>query len=196
MVEIGGKPVSTGILKAPSEARIALRGVNLDGDDQADRTVHGGPDQAVYAYASEDYAWWSDVLGRPLPPGTFGENMTTAGIDVSGAKAGERWRVGSAVLQVTIPRLPCYKLAWVMSDPAFVKTFARALRPGAYFSVISEGDMAAGDAIEVFERPDHGVTIAEMAKIFLFEHARAHELLSARYLPASWHDWIAGLPST
>src|SRR3954465_2533090 len=109
-VQVGDHTVWTAIWKSPVEGRVPLRGVNLRGDDQADRTVHGGPDKAVYAYGSEDTAWWSEQLPRQLEPGTFGENLTTRGVDVSGAVIGERWAVGSTVLEVCQPRLPCFKL--------------------------------------------------------------------------------------
>src|SRR5690348_6435692 len=140
-----GKDVRTGIFKESVEGKVPLRGVNLAGDDQADRTVHGGPDQAVYAYAVEDYEWWQRELAHTLPPGQFGENLTTSGIDVSAACIGERWVIGSTILQITSPRLPCYKLATKMGDPQFVKRFAAALRPGAYFSVVQEGEIERGD---------------------------------------------------
>jgi len=106
----GKRVVQSAIGKTPVEGPVAVRGVNLEGDDQADRSVHGGPDQAVYAYASEDIAYWSDVTGLDLGPGAFGENLTTAGIDVSGARIGERWRIGTVELRVTGPRIPCFKL--------------------------------------------------------------------------------------
>jgi MOSC domain-containing protein YiiM len=188
-VERGGQTIETAIFKEPVQGRVPLRGVNLRGDDQADRSVHGGPFQAVYAYAREDYDWWQVELARDLLPGQFGENLTTSGIDVNAARVGERWRVGSAVLQVTTPRIPCYKLAMKMSDPKFIKRFAKALRPGAYFSVIEEGEMAQEDAIEIVSRPDHALTIARMAQIVLFEHESARELLVPE-LPASWNDWV------
>src|SRR3954469_3750355 len=102
-----GRTVRSAIGKAPVDGRVRVAGVNLEGDDQADRRVHGGPDKAVYAYASEDTAWWSAELGRDLGPAIFGENLTTEGVDVSGAVIGERWRVGTVELQVAQPRLPC-----------------------------------------------------------------------------------------
>jgi MOSC domain-containing protein YiiM len=184
-----GKDVPTGIFKEPVKGKVALRGVNLNGDVQADRRVHGGADQAVYAYASEDYAWWSRELEHALPPGQFGENLTTSGIDVNAALIGERWRVGSTVLQVTSPRLPCYKLATKMELPGFIKMFASALRPGAYFSVVQEGEIEEGNSIEVVFRPKHRVTLAEMARIYLFERHRIAELLVPD-LPASWRESI------
>lgn len=188
-VHYGGKAITTGIFKTPVNGRVAVQGVNLDGDDQADRTVHGGEVRAVYAYAIEDYAWWEVQLGRALPPGQFGENLTTIGIDVNDALVGERWRIGTAVLQVTVPRVPCYKLALKMEDPRFVKRFAAALRPGPYFSIAGEGEIGQGDSIEVVSRPSHDLTIAKMMKIYLFERDRLAELLVPE-LPLSWREWI------
>lgn len=188
-VEIGGDAVTTGIFKQPAAGRVPLRGVNLAGDDQADRNAHGGPDRAVYAYAAEDYDWWNAKLGRVLPPGTYGENLTLHGVDVSGARIGERWRVGSATLQVTSPRVPCFKLGHVMNDPRFVRAFAQALRPGAYLRVIEEGDIAAGDSVEVVARPDHQLTIAEMARIYFFDRKRIRDMLVAPELTDEWRAW-------
>jgi MOSC domain-containing protein YiiM len=168
---------------------VAVRGVNVDGDDQADRSVHGGPDQAVYAYAAEDTDWWSAELGWPLGPGTWGENLTVRGLDVTNALVGERWAIGSVVLEATAPRLPCWKLAKKMGDPLFVRRFAAAGRPGAYFRIVQEGELGAGDPIEVVERPQHEVTMALMATILQFEHERARELLAAEALPARVRDW-------
>jgi MOSC domain-containing protein YiiM len=188
-LQIDGAPVPSGICKTPVPGRVAVRGVNLAGDDQADRTNHGGVDRALYAYAAEDYAWWSEQLGRPLAPGTFGENLTLDGIDVSGAKVGEQWRIGSTLLQVTSPRVPCFKLAHVMNDPGFVKVFAGALRPGAYLRILAEGELGAGDVVKLVRQPAHRLTVADFAKIYLFERARIHELLDARDVPASWQSW-------
>lgn len=188
-IEVGGEPVPTGILKVPVAGSVALRGVNLAGDEQADRSVHGGPDRAVYAYAAEDYAWWSERLGRDLPPGTFGENLTLSGVDVTGARIGEQWRVGSTLLAVTSPRVPCFKLAHVMNDNNFIKVFAKELRPGAYLRVIEEGSIAAGDAVQVVARPGHDLSIAEMTRIYLFDRRRVNEMLAAPELPDSWREW-------
>lgn len=188
-VRYDGKDVVTGIFKEPLDGRVMVAGVNISGDDQADRSVHGGPDRALYAYAAEDYAWWSGELGRDLPPGTFGENLTTRGLDVNGALVGERWHIGSTVLQVTTPRFPCYKLAMKMGDPKFVKRFGVALRLGTYLSIVTEGALERGDAIEVVQRPAHGITIGEMSKIYLFERHRLRELLVPE-LPGEWTQWI------
>ncbi|GAC1659956.1 MAG: MOSC domain-containing protein [Vulcanimicrobiaceae bacterium] len=181
--------MSTGIFKVPVAGRVPLRGVNLHGDDPADRSVHGGPDRAVYAYAEEDYRWWSEQLARPIAPGKFGDNLTLRGIDVSGARIGECWRVGTALLRVTSPRVPCFKLAHAMQDPHFVRTFAQALRPGAYLAIVEEGDIASGDAAAIVARPEHDLTVAEMARIYLFDRKRARDMLAAPELPDSWRSW-------
>jgi MOSC domain-containing protein YiiM len=131
-IDTGRRIVETAIWKDPVEGRVKVRGVNLDGDRQADLTVHGGPNKAVYAYAIEEVRLWEEELGRPLGPGFFGENLTTEGVDVSGAVLGERWRIGTTLLEVVQPRLPCFKLALKMEDPTFVRRFAEASRPGAY----------------------------------------------------------------
>jgi len=133
-VDTGRRVVETAIWKRPVAGRVAVRGVNVDGDDQADRTVHGGPDKAVYAYALEEIRQWEDELGRPLGAAAFGENLTTEGIDVSGALVGERWRIGTTLLEVVQPRLPCFKLGLRMGDPTFLKRFAESSRPGAYMA--------------------------------------------------------------
>jgi MOSC domain-containing protein YiiM len=188
-VEHRGKLVSTGIFKTPVEGRIPLRGVNLRGDAQADRRNHGGPVRAAYAYAEEDYRWWEETLRRTLPPGKFGENLTLRGIDVNGALIGERWRLGTAVVQVTSPRVPCFKLAIPMDDPSFVKKFAQALRPGAYLSIVEEGDVGSGDAAEVVSKPAHTLTIAQMTRIYFLERERLAEMLVPE-LPSHWRDWV------
>jgi MOSC domain-containing protein YiiM len=143
-----GREVTTAIWKEPVEGRVTLRGVNLVGDDQADRRVHGGVDKAVYAYAVEDYDWWAASTGA-LAPGTFGENLTTTGIDLGGCRIGDRWRVGTAELEVAQPRQPCFKLGIRMGDDAFPERFAEAGRPGAYLRIVTPGEVGAGDAIEV-----------------------------------------------
>jgi MOSC domain-containing protein YiiM len=156
-VEHAGRLVTTAIWKRPVTGRVAVRGVNLDGDGQADRSVHGGVDKAVYAYAREDYEWWSAELDTgALEPGTFGENLTVSGIALNAAEVGERWRVGSALLEVSEPRFPCFKLGIRMGDPKFLKRFAAARRPGTYLRNIEEGKLGTADPIEVVDRPGHG----------------------------------------
>ncbi|MBS1861394.1 MAG: MOSC domain-containing protein [Actinobacteria bacterium] len=180
LVDTGQREVETAIWKHPVEGRVKVRGINLEGDRQADRSVHGGPDKAVYAYALEEVRTWEEELGRELGAGAFGENLTTEGVDVSGAVLGERWRVGTTVLEVVQPRLPCFKLGLRMGDPTFVKRFARASRPGAYLKIVAEGELGAGDAIKVDldGRPDHGVSVRLVSEAMLVDHgliARARE---------------------
>jgi MOSC domain-containing protein YiiM len=190
-IERRGRIERTAIAKAPLEGRVAVRGVHVAGDEQADRLAHGGPDKAVYAYASEDYAWWGERLGRDLAPGTFGENLTLAGVDVTGALVGERWAIGSVVLEVTAPRIPCWKLARRMRDPLFVRRFSDARRPGAYLRIVQEGELGAGDAVEIAARPGHDVTIALFNEAFLHDRSQLGRLLEAGALPDDWRDWIA-----
>jgi MOSC domain-containing protein YiiM len=189
-VQVDGRTVLTAIWKHPVEGRVPLRGVNLRGDDQADRTVHGGPDKAVYAYGVEDTEWWEAELERSLGPGAFGENLTVRGLPVSEAVIGEQWAVGTALLQVAQPRLPCFKLGLRMGDPRFLKRFAKAGRPGAYHRVLREGDIAAGDRIEVVSRPAHGVTSALVARALLGEPQLLATALRALELPADLRAWM------
>jgi MOSC domain-containing protein YiiM len=189
-VEVDGHTVWTAIWKSPVEGRVALRGVNLEGDDQADRTVHGGPDKAVYAYGAEDTEWWEAQVGHPLGPGAFGENLTVRELAVSEAVIGERWAVGSTLLEVAQPRLPCFKLGLRMGDPRFLKRFAAAGRPGAYLRVVREGDIGALDRIEVTSRPAHGVTSALVSRALLSEPELLAGALRAPELPAGLRAWM------
>ena len=188
----GRRVVESAIVKAPAEGPVAVRGVNVEGDDQADRSVHGGPDQAVYAYASEDIAYWSDVTGLDLGPGAFGENLTTAGIDVSGARIGERWRIGTVELRVTGPRIPCFKLEARIGVRGFQKAFLHAGRPGAYFAITQEGELQAGDAVELVHRPDHDVSPRLTVETMWLDRSRLAEVEPAvpDMLPklAEWYD--------
>jgi MOSC domain-containing protein YiiM len=147
-VEWQGRSVTSAIWKDSVDGPVSLEGVNFDGDDQADRRVHGGADKAVYAYAIEDYEWWSTTTG-PLAAGMFGENLTTSGIDLTGSHIGDRWRVGSAVLEVAQPRQPCYKLGIRMGDEGFPGKFSAARRPGVYLRIITAGAVEAGDSIDL-----------------------------------------------
>lgn len=186
-----GRLVHTAIWKAPVAGRLALRGVNLAGDDQADRSAHGGPDKAVYAYAHHDLDWWSEQLGRPLPPGTFGENFTIAGLAVSQSLIGERWRVGTALLEVSQPRSPCFKLGIRMNDDAFPRRFAAADRPGAYLRILEGGHVGAGDPVEVVHRPTHGLTAATISRIYHRDRSQAARLLDVPALAEVLRTWAA-----
>jgi MOSC domain-containing protein YiiM len=185
----GDDAVRTAIFKEPVAGRVRARGHNLDGDEQADRENHGGYDQAVYAYAREDAAHWESRLGRTIEPGGFGENLTTQGIDLCDARVGERWRVGTAVLEVSGPRIPCRKLATRMGRPIFLKEFRAAVRPGAYLRIAQAGELGAGDEIELLERPDHDVTIALIFRAYLHDRALAAGMLDAPALPEQWRTW-------
>jgi MOSC domain-containing protein YiiM len=185
-----GRPLMSAIGKAPVEGRVRVEGVNVAGDDQADRRVHGGPDKAVYAYASEDAAFWAAELGRELGPGAFGENLTTSGLDVSGAVVGERWGIGDAELEVCQPRLPCNKLALRMGEPLMVKRFAQASRPGAYLRIVTEGSLGAGDEVVVLSRPDHGITVRDVSDAILLDETLLGRTASAPALPADLAAWM------
>jgi len=185
-----GRPVASAIGKRPVEERVRVAGVNVAGDDQADRLVHGGPDKAVYAYAREDADWWAGELGREIPHGMFGENLTTSGVDCSGAVIGERWRVGTVLLEVCQPRIPCYKLGLRFDDPQMLKRFAQASRPGAYLRIVEEGELGAGDAIELLDRPDHGVTVRNVADALLLDETLLTPALAVAQLPDSLRGWI------
>ncbi|MCS5508326.1 MOSC domain-containing protein [Curtobacterium flaccumfaciens pv. flaccumfaciens] len=164
----------TAIDKRPVTGSVRVRPLGLRADVQANRKYHGGVDQAVYAYADEDAAYFADLLEREVPPGLFGENLRTRGIDVTGAVTGERWRIGDTlVLEVTVPRTPCGTFARRMGVDKWVKRFADEGRPGAYFRVVKSGSVAAGDPIEVTYRPEHGVTIGEIFGDLAPDRARA-----------------------
>lgn len=175
---IASKSGASGIDKRPVTGRVAVAppgpkgvgGSGLAGDAIVDTANHGGTDQAVYAYTREDLDWWEPQVGRPLPSGCFGENLTTEGLDVNGALVGERWQVGDElVLEVTSPRVPCGTFAVWLDDHGWVKTFRRAARPGAYLRVLVPGSVAAGDAIQVVHRPTHDVTVALMFRALTTE---------------------------
>ena len=188
-----GRIVHTAIFKYPVDGRVPVLGVNLLGDDQADREVHGGPDKAVYAYALEDLGWWAGELGRPLHPGVFGENLTVTGTAVTDAVIGERWRIGTVELEVCGPRVPCYKLGIRMGDDGYPRRFAAAGRPGAYLRILVGGSVGAGDEVVVAHRPDHGVTVGAVAHAFHRDHARAPEILAAPELAEFWQNWTQKL---
>jgi MOSC domain-containing protein YiiM len=186
-----GREVRTAIWKQPVDGRVAVRGVNVEGDRQADLRVHGGPDKAVYAYASEDTAFWERELGRELGPGAFGENLTTEGLDLTNARIGERWATGTTVLEVCQPRFPCFKLGIRFDDPKMVKRFGEARRPGAYLRIVTEGELAAGAPIEVVHEPAHDVTIALVYEAVLHDETLLPRLLEADELAEDLRDWAA-----
>ena len=166
---------------------VAVRGVNLAGDDQADRRDHGGVHKAVYAYGLEDYRWWSRELGVEFGPATFGENLTVEGFDVNAAWVGERWRIGSCVLEVSEPRMPCFKLGIRMDTADFVPLFEMVGRFGAYLRVVEEGSVTGGDTVELVSRPDEQLTVAELAESRRTENVSLLErVVGHRGVSPSW----------
>jgi MOSC domain-containing protein YiiM len=162
----GETPDVTAIDKRPQPGRLEVADLGFLLDTQVDRRYHGGPEQALYAYADEDALWWARELGRDVPPGLFGENLRTHGIEVSQAEVGERWRLGdgegAVVVEVTAPRTPCMTFQKRMDEPRWVRRFTRAGLAGAYLRVVRPGTLGAGDAVLVEHRPGHGVTVADL----------------------------------
>jgi len=186
------KPARTGIDKRPVDGVVRLHRFGVTGDAICDIAHHGGVDQAVYAYAWEDARWWQERLASELAfelrPGSFGENLTTDGIDITNAVIGEQWRVGGAVLEVSVPRIPCSTFAGFWNVDKLVKRFTEAGRPGAYLRVLAEGDVAAGDEVTVERQPDHGLTLAETFRALTGDRGLAPKLLTAPQLPAAVHE--------
>jgi MOSC domain-containing protein YiiM len=191
--EYNRRPAKSAIWKSPVAGRVRARGVNLEGDEQADRKAHGGPDKAVYAYAVEDVQWWEQHLALSLQYGGFGENLTTEGINVNDALVGERWEIGTTVLEVSEPRVPCWRLGVRMSDEMFPRRFTEALRPGAYLRIIVEGDLAAGDEIRVIHRPDHNLTIRDVFRIYTRDRSEVERLAAIPQISESWRRWAESL---
>ncbi len=187
-----GQTVSTGIFKEPVAGRVALRRLNLDGDRQADLTVHGGVTKAVYAYPSEHYAYWRGELpGVDLPWGMFGENFTTEGLDERSVGVGDRFRVGSAEVMVTEPRMPCYKLGVKFGRSDIIKRFLASGRTGFYFSVVTEGEVGAGDEIELLRRDEAGVSIADITRLYVRDKGDLETMrraLKVEALPEGWRE--------
>jgi MOSC domain-containing protein YiiM len=193
-IEWKGKLVRTSIFKAPVPGRVRVSQFNLEGDQQSDLSVHGGIDKAVYAYPSEHYSFWRKELpGMDLPWGVFGENLTTEGLLEEAVHIGDRFRVGSAEFAVTQPRMPCFKLGIRFDRPDIVKRFLQSGRSGFYFAVLKEGEVTAGNSIELLKRDEHGVTVADIVNLYGRDAAnqqllrRVSELPS---LPESWRDYF------
>jgi MOSC domain-containing protein YiiM len=180
----GKKPDRSGIDKKPVPGRVAVHPLGLEGDVQVNRKYHGGEGQAVYAYAQEDADFWIAELGRELPPGRFGENLRTTGLDLTGALLGERWRIGTALVEVTAPRIPCANFARFWNEPQLVKRFTAHGATGAYLRVLEPGEIGVGTLIEVLDRPDHGVTLGRTFRILTTQRSRVAELAPAlHHLP-------------
>jgi len=189
-----GRLVSTGIFKEPVTGRVAVRRLNLDGDRQADLTVHGGPDKAVYVYPSEYYQFWREQFPElALPWGMFGENLTVLGMVDTDVCIGDRFRVGSALLEVKQPRLPCYKLALKFQRDDILKRFLKSEFTGFYFAVLEEGEVAAGDAITLVRRDESGVAVADITRLYAHEKKNVELLrrvISVEALPESWREYF------
>ncbi len=173
-VDWKGKPVMTGIFKQPVHERVMMRSLNLDGDRQADLTVHGGVEKAVYAYPMEHYAYWRQELpDEELPWGAFGENLTIEGLSETSVNIGDRFRIGTAELMVTQPRFPCFKLNLKFGRDDMVKRFLNSRLSGIYFSVLQEGEVGVRDAIELVSRDENNITVADIVRIYVREADQA-----------------------
>ena len=188
----GRRPNTSGIRKAPVGGRVAVGALGLAGDVQVNKKYHGGEGQAVYAYAQDDADWWAAHLDRDLPPGAFGENLRTAGLDLTGAVLGERWRVGTALFEVTAPRIPCANFARFWGVPDLVRRFTAHGATGAYLRVLETGDVGAGDDVEVVFRPDHEVSTGLVFRARTTQPYRLPELAPAlEFLPVKDQPRIA-----
>jgi MOSC domain-containing protein YiiM len=194
VVMSNGDPVSTGIFKEPVAGRVVLRTLNLDGDRQVDLSVHGGPSKAVYVYPSEHYDYWKRELPEmKLPWGMFGENFTSAGLFESELNIGDKFRVGSAVVMVTEPRMPCYKLGIRFGRPDIVKRFLTSEHTGFYFAVLEEGEVGVGDSIELIEGSKHSVRVSEITQLYTREKHNIGLLrraIEVEALPESWRSYF------
>ncbi len=192
-VQWRGETVRTSIFKEPVAGRVRVEALNIAGDRQSDLSVHGGTDKAVYAYPSEHYAFWRGELpGVDLAPGAFGENLTLEGLREDAVRIGDRYRAGSAEFVVTQPRVPCYKLGVRFGRPDVVKRFLRSGRSGFYLAVLREGDIGAGDTIERTAQDPHGITVADVARLYASGGADRALLARASELPALPQEWREG----
>jgi MOSC domain-containing protein YiiM len=188
------EPVSTGIFKQPVTGRVMLRTLNLDGDRQADLSVHGGPSKAVYAYPSEHYEYWKQQLPEmELSWGMFGENFTTEGLNEAELNIGDQFRIGSAVVMVTEPRMPCYKLGIRFGRTDIIKKFLVSERSGFYLAVLQEGEVGAGDRFELIEKNEPSVRVSDITRLYTRER-RNKELLAraikVEALPEGWRSYF------
>jgi len=189
-----GKTILTGIFKDPVKGPVMLRTLNLDGDKQADLSVHGGPSKAVYVYPGEHYQYWrSELPGMNLIWGAFGENFTTEGLLEGEINIGDRFRIGKAEVMVTEPRMPCYKLGIKFGNPKMVKRFLASRRTGFYFAVMREGRVEAGDGLELLNRDGNNITVADITRLYAFERNDLKTLERAvrvEALPEGWRSYF------
>ncbi len=191
-----GSEGRTGIDKRSVDGRVKLSANEVVGDVVADKKSHGGYDKAVYAYAREDARWWEEELGISLDSGRFGENLTTQGLDVTNALIGERWRIGSALLEVSEPRIPCRVFAGFWNRPTLIRDFTRVGKPGSYLRIIEEGEIGAGDEIVIAHRPSHGITISDLFAAKSGERSRIAEIANVPEISDSIRDWARRILGT
>jgi MOSC domain-containing protein YiiM len=193
-IEWKGKIVRTSIFKAPVVGRVRVSWLNIDGDQQSDLSVHGGIDKAVYAYPSEHYSFWREQLvDTELQWGIFGENFTIEGLLEETTRIGDRFRIGSAEFAVTQPRMPCFKLGIRFNRADMVKRFLESGRTGFYFGVVKEGEVTASDSIELLERDDHNVTVADVVNLYgrdAENQQMLHRVSELPSLPKSWREYF------
>lgn len=180
----------SGIDKRPFDGVRLLAADAVEGDRVMNRVHHGGTWQAVYAYAREDADWWEQQLGIPIGNGRFGENLTTAGLDITNALIGERWRIGAAVVAVTAPRTPCRVLAGFWGRPGLIKAFTAARRPGAYLRIVEEGPVCADDPIEILDRPAGAASIAQAFACKTGDRTALGVLRATSDLAPDWREWL------
>jgi MOSC domain-containing protein YiiM len=191
-----GSEGRTGIDKRSVSGPIEFKNNGVAGDRIIDTNVHGGYDQAVYAYASEDAQWWEKEINEVIPAGRFGENLTTEGIDVNAALVGEKWKIGSVILEVSQPRIPCRVFAGFWKRATLIKDFTQAGRPGAYLRIIQEGAAQAGDAIEVIYKPEHSVRISDLFAAKSGERSKINEIKVVPQLSDEFKEWSEKIAST
>lgn len=189
-----GRVVTTAISKQPVAGRLLLRRLNLDGDQQADLTVHGGPDKAVYVYPVDHYPFWrTEYPAMDLPHGMFGENLTIEGLLEDDVCIGDAFRIGGAEVVVTQPRMPCFKLGVQFGHDDVLKRFLRSRRTGWYLSVAREGEIGRGDAIERLRRDPHGLTVTDLTRLYAEDRLNRdllHRALAVPELPTAWRDYF------
>ena len=191
-----GSEGRTGIDKRSVAGHIEFKNNGVAGDRIIDTNVHGGYDQAVYAYAREDAQWWETEIGEEITAGKFGENLTTEGIDVNAAFVGEQWKIGSVILEVSQPRIPCRVFAGFWKRATLIKDFTQAGRPGAYLRIIQEGTAQAGDTIEVIYKPDHSVSISDLFSAKSGERAKINEIKVVPQLSQGFKEWAEKIAAT
>jgi len=191
-----GSEGRTGIDKRSVSGAIEFKNNGVVGDRVIDTNVHGGYEQAVYAYAREDAQWWEREINEEIPAGRFGENLTTEGIDVNAAIIGEQWKIGSVILEVSQPRIPCRVFAGFWKRATLIKDFTQAGRPGTYLRIIQEGTAQAGDSIEVIFKPDHTISISDLFAAKSGERSKINQIKDVAYLSTEFKEWSQKIAAT